>query len=102
MNAKPHTHQITVRRQYQHSPSGHWYVEYGDTTVKMWNWVPRNKAKALRKKALKAIRKHDKGTLAAATYVETMDDLLCSLNRPLASMPNVGEPAKWGSELIQS
>jgi len=65
VNAKPHAHEVDVRREYNASWEGKWHITYGDTRVVMWNWGHFNKEKALKRKIAKAIRKHDKGSVAA-------------------------------------
>lgn len=110
MNAKPHTHEIRISRQYNRS--GGWRINYGDTTVKMFNWPHFiNKEKALRRKVAKAIRRHDRGSLRAQAGVDRIALLEQEANEQLGHMKQYTQPQlgsyfvaaeAWGSDLLDA
>jgi hypothetical protein len=109
MNAQPHTHQVKITRQWA-SGKGYWRIDYGDTQVKMVNWVHFiNKEKALRRKVAKAIYRHDRGSLQAQAGADCIATLEREANvklgkfTPYSSDPRLGsffeQKSEWGSYL---
>ncbi len=87
MNDEPHTHTLSIRRQYESINSGCYVLEYGDSRILIW----RGPFLSLRIKmgAKRVIRKHDRGSIKAGQK----QDLIDKFNNDIQQVHS-----KWASE----
>src|SRR5260370_24857339 len=107
MNARPHTREVRIERQY--TDSGTWRIIYGDTRVNMVNWWHfLNKEAALKKRIVKAIRRHDRGSLKAGDRNDMVRAIQAAHNEMLVNTRDHGsytttQPKQdvWRSYLLE-
>lgn len=92
MDAKPHTHQVEIKREWSNGTGGI-KITYGDTTKLVNSRLPflkRRTARGIRR----AIRKHDKGSIRAGKRA----DKTVALERSVVANANsaLGHN-QWGS-----
>lgn len=91
MEGKPHSHQPTLRREYDEGP---WQIRYGDTKVRVCGGWTTPTTALVQKAIRKAIEKHDKGSRKAEEREKTIRAAEAETNSWRVKL----DPFSWGSE----